>query len=227
MKATLLREYYQGTPAGELRIDREQGILHGVKILGLASRNRRDYPAKTLAGALPLYERAKVNLDHPAGRPLEARRYRDRFGVIRNVALREEEGLFADFHFNPRHPLAEQLLWDAEHAPENVGFSHHVEAVVENRDGKQVVREILAVRSVDLVADPATTRGLFESLDPETFDPAALAQAGKLRELIERCESVLERFAPPVTEQRPIAREQLLPNRENDLAAFLKAIRIK
>ena len=38
------------------------------------------------------------------------------------------EGLFADFHFNPKHALAEQLLWDAEHAPENVGFSHNVEA---------------------------------------------------------------------------------------------------
>ncbi len=158
-----LVEYFR---AGNVpRIDRESGVLYGVKILGTASRNRRSYPVATLRGAVPLYENAKVNLDHPDGGPLEPRRYTDRFGVVRNVVLREDEGLFADFHFNPRHPIAEQLLWDAEHAPENVGFSHNVEAVVERSDGEAVVREILSVRSVDLVADPATTSGLFESLE--------------------------------------------------------------
>ena len=48
----------------------------------------------------------------------------------RHVGPARGEGLFADFHFNPKHALAEQLLWDAEHAPENVGFSHNVEARV-------------------------------------------------------------------------------------------------
>ena len=38
------------------------------------------------------------------------------------------EGLFGDLQYNPKHALAEQLSWDAEHAPENVGFSHNVQA---------------------------------------------------------------------------------------------------
>jgi hypothetical protein len=71
-------------------------------------------------------------------------------------------GLRADLHFNPKHALAEQLMWDAEHAPENVGFSHNVEARTSHKEGKTIVEEIIRVQSVDLVADPATTRGLFE-----------------------------------------------------------------
>jgi hypothetical protein len=55
------------------------------------------------------------------------------------------------------------LAWDAEHAPANVGFSHNVLAHT-RREGDQVMVEtITAVQSVDLVADPATTRGLFEA----------------------------------------------------------------
>jgi hypothetical protein len=55
------------------------------------------------------------------------------------------------------------MLWDAEKAPENFGFSHNVEAVVRLENGAQIVDKIVRVRSVDLVADPATTSGLFES----------------------------------------------------------------
>ena len=55
------------------------------------------------------------------------------------------------------------MLWDAEHAPENVGFSHNVEARTARRGEEVVVEAITRVQSVDLVADPATTRGLFEA----------------------------------------------------------------
>ena len=154
---------YTAPSAVRLKIDKSQGILHGVKILGTQSRNRRRYPAGTLKKAIPLYENAKVNLDHPEGDPMKPRSYTDRLGVIKDIQLREEQGLFADFHFNPNHPLAEQLLWDAEHAPTNVGFSHNVEAVLRRENDEVIVEEIVAVRSVDLVADPATTAGLFES----------------------------------------------------------------
>jgi hypothetical protein len=104
-----------------------------------------------------------VNVNHPKGNPAGPRDYQDRIGTIRGVALRPGEGLFGDFHFNPKHALAEQLIWDAEHAPENVGFSHNVEARIGRRGDQVVVEAIVRVQSVDLVADPATTRGLFES----------------------------------------------------------------
>jgi hypothetical protein len=148
-----------------LRVDRAESALRGVKILGLQSRNGRTYEPDALAEAVRLYEGAKVNVNHAQGDPSRPRDYQDRIGAIHNVALRPGEGLFGDFQFNPKHALAEQLLWDAEHAPENVGFSHNVEARVRRSGDGAAVEAILRVQSVDLVADPATTRGLFESAD--------------------------------------------------------------
>jgi hypothetical protein len=157
-----LQEYAdsRGLP---IRAEREQGIIRGVKILGARSRNGRTYLADAMSQAAPLYEGAKVNVNHPKGTPPGPRNYQDRIGVIRNVTARADEGLFGDFHFNPKHALAEQLLWDAEHAPQNVGFSHNVQARTARRGDTVVVEAITQVQSVDLVADPATTRGLFES----------------------------------------------------------------
>ena len=62
----------------------------------------------------------------------------------------------------PKHALAEQLIWDAEHNPRNVGFSHNVQARLTREADATVVEEITRVQSVDLVADPASTQGLFE-----------------------------------------------------------------
>ncbi len=154
---------YSNSRGVQMRVDRGAGVIRGVKILGMHSRNGRTYLPEALAEAARLYEDAKVNVNHPTGGPAGPRDYRDRIGVIRNVSVRGGEGLFADFHFNPKHALSEQLAWDAEHAPENVGFSHNVQARTARRGDRVVVEEITRVQSVDLVADPATTRGLFEN----------------------------------------------------------------
>ncbi len=151
-----------------LRVDREAGIIRGVKILGTESQNGRTYLPEALTAAAPLYEGAKVNVNHPKASPGAPRDYQDRIGAIHGVTVRGGEGLFADLHFNPQHSLAGQLAWDAEHAPENVGFSHNVLAKTARRNGRVVVERITKVQSVDLVADPATTRGLFEAATPTT-----------------------------------------------------------
>lgn len=143
------------------RVDRQAAVLRGVKILGLHSRNGRRYLPKALHAAAHLYEGVRVNVDHPSGPVQAARRYRDRLGMLRQVRA-EADGLYGDLHYNPKHALAEQLLWDAEHAPGNVGLSHHVQARAAHREGELVVEAILEVYSVDLVAEPATTNGLFE-----------------------------------------------------------------
>lgn len=143
-----------------LRVDRERGIIHGVKILGLESANRRTYSRDALQRAVGLYEGKAVNVDHiPSG---QLRSYRDRIGKLVNVHM-NGDGLYGDLIVNPKHPLAEQLFWDAEHAPENVGLSHDAQGKTVVRDGKMIVESIAAVRSVDLVAEPATTRSLYEA----------------------------------------------------------------
>ncbi len=147
----------------EVRVDPAAGVIHGVKVIGLASLNNRRYLPEALAEAATLYENTKVNVNHPKGNPLSPRDYQDRIGTLRNVKMQPGKGLFADFHFNPRHALAEQLIWDAQNSPENVGFSHNVLARTTSEQGQLVIHEITRVQSVDLVADPAATRGLFEA----------------------------------------------------------------
>ncbi len=97
-----------------LRVDRANGVIRGVKLLGTTSAKGRDYPVDVLRKAAAKYEGVKVNVDHVD--PGQRRSYRDRLGTIKNVLVRQE-GLFGDLHYNPKHALAEQLAWDAEHNP--------------------------------------------------------------------------------------------------------------
>lgn len=150
---------------GSHKVDREANVIRGVKLIGFESRNNRSYSPDALKSAVNLYEGAKVNLDH-VEKPGRARTVTERIGVIRGANYVEGQGVFGDFHYNPKHVHAEQILWDAEHNPAATGFSHHaVLRVGDRRDGKDVVEAIVAVKSVDLVADPATTSGIFEGVE--------------------------------------------------------------
>ncbi|MCW8137875.1 MAG: hypothetical protein KIT58_03130 [Planctomycetota bacterium] len=159
-------------PFGDPKVDRAAGIVRGVKILGARSKNRvRGLPSRYDEGALdkaaPLYEGAPVYLDHPANRdPHAERSYRDRFGRLESVR-READGLFGDLRVNPEHPRARQFLWDAEHNSTGMGLSHNARLTGAVRGGEYVYESIDRVRSVDVVTEPATTQGLFESCDME------------------------------------------------------------
>ncbi len=160
-----------------MRVDRATSTIRGVKVLGVTSVKGREYPRDVIARAVPLYENRVVNVDHVD--PGTRRSYRDRIGCLKDVRLCEG-GLFANLHFNPRHVLAEQLIWDAENAPQNVGFSHDARGPSVRRNGREVVESIDKVLSVDLVANPATTGGLFESRDGAATAGARVRQEGDL-----------------------------------------------
>ena len=75
-------------------------------------------------------------------------------------------------------------MWDAEHAPENVGFSHNVEARVGRRGERVVVEAITRVQSVDLVADPghdARTVRVGRASRRDRATPAKPLDAGRSR----------------------------------------------
>jgi hypothetical protein len=152
-----------------VRVDRAAGVLHGVKVLGRQSRNGRRYLPAALRAALRLYEGAKVNINHPERGGGKDRAVTDRFGVLRRVRL-EADGIRADLHYLTRHPLAEMIAEAAERMPEALGLSHNAEGRTARRGGVETVEEITRVVSVDLVSDPATTGGLFESLSAGHYD---------------------------------------------------------
>jgi hypothetical protein len=189
---TISAKITEGLATGT-RVDRTSGVIRGVKLIGFESRNNRIYPAKVLKEAVHLYEGAKVNIDHPERGPGQERKYSDRFGAIKNVRFVENQGLYGDFHFNPHHPMTEQVLWDAENNPEALGFSHNATLRLgKPQGGKEVIESIIQIRSMDLVADPATTTSLFESenMDEMPSAPAATetdpkaAMKGAFRQMI-------------------------------------------
>ena len=138
-------------------------VIKGVKVLGMQSRNGREYPLQVMQKARGLYEGAVVNIDHPKPQQ-EMRDFCERFGRIQNVRM-GKDGLYADMVYNPAHPYAKAFDWWVRHDPQAVGLSHNATARIQrNREGRDEVTEILSVESVDLVADPATTKGLLESL---------------------------------------------------------------
>ena len=147
--------------AGVGRVDRENGVIHGVRILGRVSKNNREYSPEAIRGAAKLYEGIRVNVDHPSGAKSD-RSLTSRCGWLSNVRA-SDSGLTGDLHLILSHPMSPAILEMAERNPSLLGLSHNAEGRITKRDGRNIVEEITHVRSVDLVADPATADSLFES----------------------------------------------------------------
>lgn len=159
-----------------LKVDRENGVIHGVKVLGRESRNNREYTPKAVADAIKLYEGRAVNVDHPELKErLRERGIMEAFGELRGVQERAD-GVYADLHFIKSHPATPVIAEMAERFPDKLGLSHNADGKTKpGRGGKLLVESISRVVSVDLVRDPATTNGLFES--KETPVPITLREA--------------------------------------------------
>jgi len=147
--------------AGSPTVDREQGVVRGIKILGKISVNEREYTTGAIKKAASLYEGKGVYADHPS-RPDDQRKVGDRLGWLEGVLVKPD-GLYGDLHVLKSHPMADSVFESAERNPRLFGLSHNAKGKSRRHDGKIFVEEIQGVRSVDLVAEPATTHGLFES----------------------------------------------------------------
>lgn len=172
------------------RVDAQEGVIRGVKVLGLQSANTGrtlgldaaefgealdqpySYSREALAKAAPLYEGLGVYVDHPefnysvGGARLWKQRDRktaERFGRLASVRA-TESGLYADLEYLRSHPLAPLVVEAALRMPEMLGLSHHASGRPALSDGRIVIEEIVDVRSVDIIGErPGTTQGLFES----------------------------------------------------------------
>lgn len=151
--------------SGGLRVDRATGTIYNVKILGFDSENNRRYLPEAVKAAKSLYEGIKVNLDHPDGDPNQPRKAEDRIGKLTNVRYVEGKGLFGNLQLLMSRPMAKSICEAAEKMPDAYGLSHNAQGEgEEDKDGILVIRRITDVRHVDLVADPATTKSLAESV---------------------------------------------------------------
>lgn len=144
----------------------ESGVLRKVKLLGLKSKNGRNYNSegvrRTAKNAL---EGARIYIDHP-DKPSAVRSYREAFGFTEAVEYVDGKGWYGTVKFNPAHPSASQFIWDVKNKPNALGMSINgriKQAARRNSEGDVVVEAIEEIRSVDLVTRPATASGIFES----------------------------------------------------------------
>jgi hypothetical protein len=116
--------------------------------------------------ALSLYEGREVYIDHPPrSNPKAERSTRDLLGVLRN-AVCEPDGNYADLHYLTDTSDGKRIANMAEKMPLNFGCSHNADGSGAIKGRRYVIESIDAVRSVDIVTRPATTKGLYESVEP-------------------------------------------------------------
>lgn len=151
------------TPLAGATVDRASGVIRNVLICGFESANGRDYPVEVLRRDCAKYEGRPVNLDH-AREGTVARR----FGWIQDVKPGQDGKPRGDFHLLKSHPQYGAVMEAAERNPALFGFSHVAYCRTTSRDGREIVESIDKVESIDLVADPATTKSLFEGRTPMT-----------------------------------------------------------
>lgn len=166
----------------EERIDREKGIIRGVKLLGVRSRNRRDYDTPGVReSAKKMLAGAAIYIDHPKD-AADSRSYKDKFGVVgKEITYVPGQGHFGNIHFNPKNQVAEQFIWDVLYAPNTFGMSinssvKYADNGRRNKSGDQVVESIELLRSLDVVTRPGTTNGIFESEEEPTMDLKTLRE---------------------------------------------------
>lgn len=178
-----IRVYESAFLGGLPRVVEDTGngfaVVRDVKIVGTKSRKGRVYSSAGLQAAAHLYEGCKVFFDHDSSQSAiqHGRSYGHLFGRFRNVRW-SGDGLRGDLYYNAAHPMAESFSNWARNDPSAIGCSHDAEPTRISRmaDGTPLVEGISQVSSVDIVASPATTKGLFEG--ENAMDELDMAGAG-------------------------------------------------
>jgi hypothetical protein len=166
-RVRLVRLVERSRQGGGHLVDRDQGIIYGVSVMGHGgvSDNGRRYSPEALADLVRLAEGAKVHWNHPR-RPTDMRDSDDLIGWLENVRRTPDGNVVADLHYLTEHPKARRLAEAAERCPDlEWGLSINADGEMAGRDGRgrEVVQRLHELRGADVVTSPATNRNLFES----------------------------------------------------------------
>jgi hypothetical protein len=145
----------------------EGNVIHNVALLGPKSLNGRVYTDQAMRDAVALYNGVPIYADHPGFRDLSGtgnRKFMDLAGKIANTRkvgnrVRGDVVLISD------SDEGERLKAVAMEMPNMVGFSHRADGEITiAEDGTQVVERLTNVEALEIVTEPATVKGLFESI---------------------------------------------------------------
>lgn len=149
-------------------------LFREVAVLGLLSANearngkKRQYTKEAVSRAIPLYEGARVYLDHNG--PLQAASVDRLAGKLEGIYWDDADGKLRARQLEiQKTPKTTHALTMMRAQPDHVGLSHDILGK-ESAEGE--ITEISRVFSVDVVAAPATNSGLYEAKKMVTLGEA-------------------------------------------------------
>jgi hypothetical protein len=164
------------------RLNRTLNVIEGTVLITPTSQNgprgKRRYSEAALAQIAAMSEGLPAYANHVAPElAFKPRDVRDLIGRHQNVRYDAATGTVkSDLHVLEHH--VPWVFGLAERLGDVVGNSLVSRGAVTMEGDTEVVTEIALLRSADLVSDPASTKGLFESLD---VWPPSLAPQPRLR----------------------------------------------
>lgn len=185
----------QATQSAKLAVDRDAGVIRGLKIMGLVRKGpdgkpRRIYEETALAEAVATgkFEDVICNYTphHESSKKVgvkDSRPVTETLGKFKNVKFVKGSGVFGDLHYLKTVKFTETLCEACERMPDLWGFSPVMDGETTLKGNVQHVMKIEVVKCVDLVRDPATTQSLAESQDSE--QEAVCESCGKAKSILE------------------------------------------
>lgn len=143
----------------ESQIDKDKLILRNVAVLNKISKNNRQYSDQALTEAVSVFANTPSYFNHPSGR----RDVRDLLGQFTEMR-RVGDSIRGDLQLIEN---SKWLLDVAERTPKAVGFSINAVGKTRKEGNLEIVESIVKATSIDLVADPATTKSIFEGVEKQ------------------------------------------------------------
>lgn len=151
-------------------VDAVNRTIRGVLLIGHRSKNGYTYPRACLESAAPKYEGVKVYVDHPPRDKVYAERsVRDIIGRVTSPFYDVSSGIRGNITL-----IESELTKSVLASPEMYGLSSFHACRVDRKKNPIMIE---SVRSVDLVANPATSKHLMESHDPAPGNDVAKSYA--------------------------------------------------
>lgn len=153
---------FQESTAFTGRVDEANNRVLKVALITSESRNGRVYKQKALNSIKDKADGVKSFLDHSTG--MNNSSVKDLLGVFSNPRL-EGNTVYADLEVLKSSVGKALLMEVATKHPKLAGFS--ISGTGEMNDkpdaqGREVVEDVVDLRSVDFVGSPASTNGVFE-----------------------------------------------------------------
>jgi hypothetical protein len=162
------------------KLNRDANIISGTTLITRNSSNginhKRVYSEKALRQIAGMAEGLPAFLNHTTpDQAFKPRPVQDLIGRHVNVRYDPTTGkVLSDLHLVEHHaPMVFSL---AERLGDQVGNSLVSKGLIKMEGDTEVVDDIVALRSADLVSDPASTKGLFESIGGDTGGDESVAQ---------------------------------------------------